>query len=120
MANVHRGEVKVRLAGKDYVMAPTWEAITEIEQLTGRGVVELANRVMQHRYGAQEVAAIVFAGIKSGGNEFVAKPTFEGTGRMIMADGVANFAAPVTMFLANALSGGETPKPGEAGAAAAE
>jgi hypothetical protein len=120
MANKHRGEVEVRLAGKPYVMAPTWEAIAEIEQSTGRGIVELANRFIQQRYGLVEMAAVVFAGIKAGDNEFIAKPTLEGTGRMILQAGVANFAAPVTLFLANVLSGGETPKPGEAEAAEAE
>jgi hypothetical protein len=120
MANKHRGEVEIRLAGKAYVMAPTWEAIAEIEQSTGRGIVELANRFIQQRYGLVEMAAVVFAGIKAGNNEFLAKPTLEGTGRMILLDGVANFAAPVTLFLANVLSGGETPKPGEVEAAAVE
>lgn len=120
MANKHRGAVDVTLGGKTYVMAPEWEALVEIESLTGLGIVDLSNLVFSKRYGIQHVAAVVFAGIKAGGNKFAIDPTYEGTGRMIAAAGVVNFSVPVLQFLSNALSGGETPKPGEVGAVAAE
>lgn len=115
--NPQRGDVAVRLGGKAYVMRPTFEALAEIEGITGRGIVDLLNRFSRKEFGAKDTAAVIFAAIKSGGE---IGANYEAVGRMVVSDGLVNFIPAISAFLANAVTGGETPDPGEGGAAAGE
>jgi hypothetical protein len=114
-ANKHRGEVAITLAGKPYVLRPTFQAQCEIEDLTGRGMMALLDRFVRRQFGARDVAAVLYAGMKAGGESGA---TFEKVGEMAVEDGLVNFTTAVGDFLTNAITGGEKPKPGEGGAGA--
>lgn len=42
-ANETRGEIALRLGEKDYVLRPDYQALSEIERITGKGILMLAS-----------------------------------------------------------------------------
>lgn len=111
MANPHRGEVAVTLGDREYVMRPTFEAMAQIEEELGAGLVAIASRLHSGQYGARDVAAVLIAGIKAERGR-MRRDTVQNA---IVAQGVLAFAVPVATFLGNCLTGGA--EPGEATAA---
>lgn len=100
-ANRLRGEVAIRLGGRDYVLRPTFQALCEIETRTGRGIVALARRTAAGDVGVAETAAIVTAGLRAAGEP----ATFDTVGRLILEAGLAACVPAVTAFLTAALGG---------------
>jgi hypothetical protein len=115
MANRERGEISVTLGGKSYPLRPTFEAQCEAEDICGRGIVEMANRFQESKYGIREVAALIFTSMRAAGETGA---TFEAVGRLVAAEGIAAVKDAYLALLAEAVSGGKKPKPGEDGAAA--
>lgn len=91
-------------------MRPTYQAIMEIEQAAGVGVVPIARRVLANEHGLTEAVAIITAGLRASGEP----ATPDKVGQMVLDDGLLNLTAPLVEFLTNALSGGEEAEPGEA------
>lgn len=110
-ANQQRGDVEIILEKQKFVMRPTFEAMIQIENETGLGMVELTLLALQGRLGLRQVTSIVAAGLKATGNP----ATNENIGPKIFRTGIMNVSPSVNDFLNNALHGGE--KPGEAEAA---
>lgn len=69
MVNKHRGEEELRLAGRTYVLRPTFQALAEIEAELGEPLLTIADRVLTGRVGTRDVLAIVRGGVKAGGAE---------------------------------------------------
>ncbi len=109
MANPHRGEVAVTLAGAEYALRPTFAALAEIEVRAGIGLVALARRFAAAEFGLADMLAVLGPAIAAGGG---APP--EPLGEAVVAAGLANLAAPVARFLAGALAG-DTPREGTQG-----
>jgi hypothetical protein len=105
MANPHRGEVAVTLDGHSFTLRPSWEALVEIEQATGVGIMQLAAAFATGRFRVTDLHAVLMAGLKAGG-EKRADPAE--VGRMIAATGIMNggLLKSVTAFLENAITGG--------------
>ena len=113
MANPHRGEVEITLAGKTYTMRPTFEALCEIEDRTGVGLAVQLRRFAEGTFGVRDVAAILSAGIRASDK---AAPGIDEIGQIIVEEGIAPFAEAIGVFLAGtvgAVRGGKV----EAGAA---
>ncbi len=104
MANRHRGEVEVALGGARYTLRPTFEALCEIEERTGLGLVELARRFWEGRFGVGELAVVLWAGIRAAHG---AAPDYERIGRWVVEQGVQDLAGPVARFLAGVIGGGD-------------
>lgn len=118
MANAERGEVDIVLGGESYVMAPTFQAMTEIQAGTGKNFVPFARAWLAGDIGFVDTAVVIAAGI-SAANKADGKPkaNLNDVGQMLVKAGIlsSDVLAPVKMFLENALQGGA--KPGEAKAA---
>lgn len=63
MANRHRGEVAVTLAGRSYTMRPTFTALAEIEDRTGCGLLGLLHRLRDH--SVKDTCSVIYCGIKA-------------------------------------------------------
>lgn len=100
--NELRGETSVTLGGTDYVLRPTFEALQEIERLTGLGLVPLAKKFLAQEFGVSDIRAVLIPAIKAGG----AKAPDE-LGKLIMQAGPINLGGKIASFLTIALSGGE-------------
>ena len=114
--NPERGEVAITLGGQRFVMRPDFEHLVEMEVRTGVGLVELTRRIASGKYGVRDMAAIVTAGLKGGGEE---RADFAKVGAMILADGLTSLVDPVNQFLINAITGGKTPSGDASGEAVA-
>jgi hypothetical protein len=107
--NKRRGEVAITLAGRTYVMRPSFEAIERIDSESG-SIINLARKGTN--ISASDIALVVCEGIKAHGrhvnNPLVAAYDRQQVNRMILAEGLATEAVmlPVGEFLAAALTGG--------------
>ena len=117
-ANALRGEVSISLEGVEYVLRPTFEAITAIEDQTGQPLVDLAQAADQHALPVKQAAIVVTECIKAWGRE-TAQPQLtkfnaQRIGELIFAEGLLKAQPRVALVLWAALTGGHNP--GEVGA----
>jgi hypothetical protein len=69
MANPLRGEIEAELDGRTLTLCLTLGALAELESALGGGdILALAERFERGRLGASELAAIIGAGLRGGGN----------------------------------------------------
>ncbi len=98
--NKQRGEVQVRLNGHEYTLRPTFEALVEIEERLGAGLVPIARRFVDAQFGVREVAGIIAAGIRGSGQKVP-----DDLGPQIVKQGVLSFSEAIGTFLTGALQG---------------
>jgi hypothetical protein len=106
MANEQRGETTITLGGETYTLRPTFEALAEMEQKAGCGIIVLMRRFLKDHQGGtfdfstRDVTAVLSSAIKAGGTQVPAN-----LGAMIREAGLIFVANAVANFLANALAG---------------
>ena len=101
VANRHRGDVEIELAGRRFLLRPTFAAIAEIEERSGQGLIALARRLAAGDIRITDVATIVTAGLRAAGEP--AKR--ETVGEMVLDSGLGALAPAVGAFLRVAISG---------------
>lgn len=111
-ANKHRGEVSITLGGKEYTLRPSFEAIADIEERTGRGTVALTRLAASGDIGVGRAAIILHALMTAGGH----KVDLKDVGSMILEAGIVSVLPAIMVVLGNVLAGGT--EPGESAAAA--
>lgn len=107
-----RGEVPVKICGKDLSIAPTYRAIEAIELRLGCGIPELLGRAINGEARIRDYAVIVHEGLKGAGHGGA-----NGKGELFSLDEVGedvlgnftDYSRWVGEFLGNAL-GGRSPK----------
>ena len=109
MANKQRGEVEVVLGGKSWTMRPAFQALAEIEGMTGLGIAAVVKRFIESQFGIDDVAAVISASIRAAHDD---APDFETIKRAIVAEGFNEFALVASKFLAAALGGTAAAGPG--------
>ncbi len=105
MANKQRGEVEVGLGGKTWTMRPAFGALAEIEGVTGLGIAAVVKRFTEGRFGIDDVAAVIAAGIRAAHDD---APDFESVKRAIVEEGFNKCAVVAAQFLSGALAGAES------------
>lgn len=93
--NVHRGEVKIELEGRTLLMRPTFQSLVEIEQATGRPIMEVVRRFAERNFAFGDVTAVVAAGLKGAG----APVTNARVAEMVFNTGVLDAAMPASRLL---------------------
>lgn len=118
MHNPQRGDVEIVLDGEAHMLRPSFQAICEIEAVTGLSTFALTRTLIARDVKVRDVAVVVAAGLKAAGAEGV---KLDIVGGMLMRAGVMEppVYGPVLAFLNNALRGGADQDPkakaGEAG-----
>lgn len=100
----HRGEVKIELEGRTLLMRPTFECLVQIEQATGRPIMDVVRRFADHRFGVTDVTAVIAAGLKGAG----APVTDERVAEMVFNTGFLQAAGPASQLLFGLLNVGLT------------
>ncbi len=98
--NKQRGDVAVTLDGRECVLRPTFDALVEIEERLGIGLVPLAKRFVAGEFGIREVSVILAAGLRGAGQKVP-----EDLGNKIVKAGVLSFTQALVQLLTNALQG---------------
>ena len=112
-ANPHRSEVTIELDGRIYLLRPSYQALAEIEAMTGIGVMALVRRFADRAFGFHDVTAVITAGLKAAGHP----ASREKVAEMVFRTGLLKVATPASAFLWNALRvANADAEEGEAGA----
>ncbi len=106
MANKHRGEVTLDLAGKDYVLAPTFGVVAEIEDEMGTNLFEIGRKLELADITARDLVKLAGTALKAGGHEVA-------EGMIVQAisdDGAYTVIAVFVQFVRNYAFGGREEK----------
>lgn len=101
--NAHRGEVNVSLGGTEYVLRPTFNALSEMERLTGMGLIPLTMRFARMEFTLTDIRTVLSQAIKAGGGTVP-----ENLGALILEETPRKLAPVIAEFLSEAIAGGET------------
>lgn len=101
LPNGLRGEVAFEAGGRRFVLRPSFEALIEIETRLETGLVELAERMTERRYGARELLVLIHAGARA------ADPSVREAeiGEAIAQAGLREASLAALAFLSRALGG---------------
>lgn len=123
MANKAAGEIDLILGGESYTLRPSFAAVIEFEDKSGKTVFEaLRDAGERQSMPIKSVAAAFHACIKAAWKPSMGKPpTFEDVGMAIRKDGLTSVAGSYTTILGNMLTGEsaleQASKDGESGKA---
>lgn len=99
MHNPVRGEVEVVLDGKAHVLRPTFQAICELEQAVGCGIVALVRRLHDGDIRLHDVVAVLECGMRGAGESVPVGRI----GESVLAQGIRSVMPAVVGFLQSAL-----------------
>jgi hypothetical protein len=69
------GEYEYELAGEKFKLKPTFEAMIEIEEITGLKCTEILDSITKRKFSVKEAVACLYCGMKgaNGGKEVMSK-----------------------------------------------
>tara|TARA_R110000824_G_scaffold37643_1_gene115722 strand:+ start:3493 stop:3849 length:357 start_codon:yes stop_codon:yes gene_type:complete len=73
MTNPLKGQIKLTLAGTDYNARLNIDAIVQIEQAVGCGIIKLANKMAEGDIAIGDMLAVLLPALRGGGNDFQMK-----------------------------------------------
>lgn len=103
-----KGELKIELGGREYILRPTFAGMAKIRSLSDRYEIDIVMGLSSFNYGAKEIAAIIYGGIYGhlGCKKDSEMPlTFEDVGEKIMKEGIRKFTRLCLDFMSQAVSG---------------
>lgn len=96
--NPARGDVKIRLRGRDCILRPSFHAISLMEEHFGRGIIDIARDYHNGKLTqAKDFLALLEAGLKGSGDEGL-----EPLAEVMVETGLAQLIEPIGLFLAHA------------------
>lgn len=102
MANPTRTEVEIALDGKTYTLQSNFQALCEIEELTGLGVSEILRRVWDGALSVNQISTVIWSCIRAANSS---PPAIEEVGEMVIAQGLKAFVEPVIRLLGPVVTG---------------
>ncbi len=69
MANPLKGEITLDLAGKEYKARLTMNAIMQIEDACGCGIIKLATKMSEADIRMSEIISVLLPALRGGGND---------------------------------------------------
>jgi Phage tail tube protein, GTA-gp10 len=71
------GERKIVLNKREYLLRPSYEALMEMEDLAGRGAIEMLHAFSNRKYKTRDTVAVIHACLKAGLTDGEEIPTFD-------------------------------------------
>ena len=99
--NQYKGEVKGKLGDKERTFRLTFESIVNIEEKTGKSIVELTQDMSVAKYSFKDLLIILHEGLLGTGKKFIK----ESVGDMIMQSGIIKSSETAGIVLASAFTG---------------
>lgn len=111
MANKYKGEVKLMLGGKELTLRPTFGALAEIEDRSGKYITELFHELDRGKVSIKALAFVISIGAAAADSDTA--PSVAEAGELIRKDGLlsilkqrgADGNSPVAKFLLYAIAG---------------
>lgn len=104
--NTHRGEVPITIEGKQFVMVPTMQTVSRVEDTVG-SLSKFANGFSEGNFKIADIASVISIATEADGG-----PTYRDMYEVCLGKGVTTFLQPVAEFIANCLGGLENVKKG--------
>ena len=86
--NKYKGEIKGNLGDKERVFRLTFENIVQIEERTGKSVMDIARSIVVQNFSFKDIVIVLHEGLVGAGGKY----TQDSTGDMIMKTGLTQSA----------------------------
>ena len=101
--NQYKGEVKAVLGKKEKTFRLTFESIVNIENNTGKSIIQLTTDMSSAKYTFNDLLIILHEGLKGAGGNIIQKAV----GDMIMESGIIKASETAGIVLASAFTAEE-------------
>ena len=101
MANQYKGEIKGKLGDQERTFRLTFDSIVNIENKTGKSILEITNSMGNNNYSMKDVVIIMLEGLKGAGGTF----TQPAVGDMVMKTGLMKVAILCSELLMTIFTG---------------
>jgi len=88
MANQYKGEVKGKLGDKERTFRLTFDSIVNIENRSGKSILDITNNMAQNKYSLQDVVIVMHEALQGAGGKF----TQSSVGDMVLQTGLLKIA----------------------------
>jgi hypothetical protein len=88
MANQYKGEITGKLGDKERTFRLTFESIVNIENRTGKSILDITNNMAQNKYSLQDVVIVMHEALQGAGGKF----TQSSVGDMVLQTGLLKIA----------------------------
>jgi hypothetical protein len=88
MANQYKGEIKGKLGDKERTFRLTFESIVNIENRTGKSILDITNNMGQNNYSLKDVVIVMHEALQGAGGKF----TQSAVGDMVIQTGLLKIA----------------------------
>ena len=99
--NQYKGEVKAVLGKQEKTFRLTFESIVNIENNTGKSIIQLTTDMSSAKYTFKDLLIILHEGLKGAGSNVIKKAV----GDMIMESGIIKASETAGIVLASAFTG---------------
>ena len=104
MANQYKGEIKGKLGDKERTFRLTFESIVNIENRTGKSILEITNNMAQNKYSLQDVVIVMHEGLQGAGGKFIQSAV----GDMVLKSGLLKIGILCSEVLMTIFTGDKT------------
>ena len=101
MANQYKGEIKGSLGGKDRTFRLTFESIVNIENRTGKSILDITNSMGNNNYSMLNAVVVIHEALLGAGGKF----TQPAVGDMVIKDGLIKVAVLCSEILMSVFVG---------------
>tara|TARA_R100001163_G_C5034728_1_gene174178 strand:- start:96 stop:473 length:378 start_codon:yes stop_codon:yes gene_type:complete len=101
MANQYKGEVKGEFGGKERTFRLTFENIVNIENRTGKSIMEVTNSLGANNYSMKDVVIVMHEALQGAGGKYVQSAV----GDMLMQTGMVKGAVLCSEILMTLFTG---------------
>jgi len=88
MANQYKGEIKGSLGDKERTFRLTFESIVNIENRTGKSILDITNSMGNNNYSMKDIVIVMHEALQGAGGKFVQSAV----GEMVIKDGLLKVA----------------------------
>ena len=104
MANQYKGEIKGKLGDKERTFRLTFESIVNIENRTGKSILDITNNMGQNNYSLKDVVIVMHEALQGAGGKFIQSAV----GDMVMKTGLIKVAVLCSQILMTVFTGEKT------------
>ena len=104
MANQYKGEIKGKLGDKERTFRLTFDSIVNIENRTGKSILEITNNMAQNKYSLQDVVIVMHEALQGAGGKFIQSAV----GDMVIKTGLLKIAILCSEVLMTIFTGDKT------------
>mgnify|MGYP003147944899 FL=1 len=109
MANPMKGQIKVKLGDKEYNARLTIDAIMQIEDAVGCGIIKLATKMADADIRMSDVVTVLLYALRGGGKDFQESDIK----KIVQNTGIVESTAAMSTLIAQSLSSDSEEKEGK-------